>query len=391
MKIATYGKARRRQLIITVLGITFLSFLILVNTADAFLPSEIPNSGSKNRVDFNGAWYIRGNALSQQDKYDEAIRAYDKANEANPYNSNGWSSKRLVRAKLSKVSNPNTPILTHSSTIPNTIIFQQTINPDISSQTTSQIPDPNISFQTTSPMSDTMTKLTASANKYTFGQILTLTATIDTPSQGVKKPSGTVNFIDGTLDIGIANVNSGRAILSTSSLSVGSHSITAQYSGDNNFNPSSSPIFPLMVLDKASPDKQRGSPENSMADTTTELTSMATEYVSGQLITFTAKVDTKAQETEKPSGTVNFIDGETQIGSESINSGQAIFTTSELSADSHSITAQYIGNNNFKPSTSPPFKLTVKKESIFHHPLFTLVCAIIATVVGGFIRTKLRL
>jgi hypothetical protein len=128
-----------------------------------------------------------------------------------------------------------------------------------------------------------------------------------------------------------------------------------------------------------------------MVDTKTRLTSAATEYVSGQLITFTAKVDTTSQETEEPSGTVTFIDGKTQIGAEAVNSGQTILTTSALSVGSHSITAQYIGNNHFKPSTSPTFTLTVKEESIFHHPLFPVACAIIATVVGGFIRTKLRL
>jgi hypothetical protein len=123
----------------------------------------------------------------------------------------------------------------------------------------------------------------------------------------------------------------------------------------------------------------------------TELTCSANQYTFGQTITFTAKVDTTSQETEEPSGTVTFIDGKTQIGAEAVNSGQTILTTSALSVGSHSITAQYIGNNHFKPSTSPTFTLTVKEESIFHHPLFPVACAIIATVVGGFIRTKLRL
>ncbi len=51
-----------------------------------------------------------------------------------------------------------------------------------------------------------------------------------------------------------------------------------------------------------------------------------------------------SQGTEKPLGTVTFIDGNTQIGTEAVNSGQALLTTSVLSVGSHSITAQYIVN-----------------------------------------------
>jgi len=128
--------------------------------------------------------------------------------------------------------------------------------------------------------------------------------------------------------------------------------------------------------------------QNSMSDTSTELTSSANEYTSGQQITFTAKIDTTSQGTEKPSGTVTFIDGNTQIGTETVNSGQAILTTSSLSVGSHSITAQYSGNNNFKPSASSVFTLTVKEESIFKHPLFPVACGIVATVISGIILRK---
>ncbi len=290
----------------------------------------------------------------------------------------------------SQILNPNVP-----SQIPNFNIPSQTPNPITPRKNSGQTPHLSISRQNFSPMSDTMTELTSSANKYTLGQTVTLTAIIGTPSKGVKNPSGTVTFIDGTLAIGTETVNSGQAILATSVLSVGSHSITVQYSGDNNFKPSTSSIFTLVVLDKLGSDQLPGSPENPMVDTKIELTSAATEYVSGQPITFTAKVDTISQGTDKPSGTVTFIDEKTQIGAEAINSGQTILTTSELSVGSHSITAQYSGNNNFKPSTSTVFTLTVKKDSLFHHPLFPMGCGIIATiivtVVGGFIRTKLRL
>jgi hypothetical protein len=95
----------------------------------------------------------------------------------------------------------------------------------------------------------TATELTSSDNPSEFRQSVTLTAKVDTPSQATEKPSGTVTFMDGTTSIGIRDLTSGRATLTTSSLSAGTHSITAEYSGYNNFKSSTSSSFPLTVQD----------------------------------------------------------------------------------------------------------------------------------------------
>jgi hypothetical protein len=95
-----------------------------------------------------------------------------------------------------------------------------------------------------------MTELTSSANKYTSGQSITLTVKVGTTLQGTEKPSGTVTFMDGNTQIGTETVNSGQAILTTSSLPPASHSITAHYSGDNNFKSSTSSVFTLKILNK---------------------------------------------------------------------------------------------------------------------------------------------
>lgn len=93
--------------------------------------------------------------------------------------------------------------------------------------------------------------------------------------------------------------------------------------------------------------------------TVTELSSSDTSSALGQSVTLTAKVDVPPQATEEPSGTVTFIDGNTFIGTVDVNSGEAVLTTSSLSAGSHSIAAKYNGDENFKPSKSSPFALTV--------------------------------
>ncbi|MGA8153356.1 MAG: FG-GAP-like repeat-containing protein [Terriglobales bacterium] len=88
--------------------------------------------------------------------------------------------------------------------------------------------------------------LIASLNPSGFGQSLTFTATV-TP-QGNGTPTGTVNFMDGTTNLGSSLVNgAGVALFATSMLSVGTHSITAAYGGDSNFAPSTSSVLNQVV------------------------------------------------------------------------------------------------------------------------------------------------
>lgn len=75
-----------------------------------------------------------------------------------------------------------------------------------------------------------------------YGQSETITATVAVPSSSTAAlPSeGTVTFSDGGAPLGTSNVTAGVAALTTSTLAVGAHSISASYSGSGNFAPSSS-------------------------------------------------------------------------------------------------------------------------------------------------------
>jgi hypothetical protein len=68
-------------------------------------------------------------------------------------------------------------------------------------------------------------------------------------------------------------------------------------------------------------------------------------------------------------GTVTFKDGVTTIsgcGSQTVSSNQATCTTSALTSGTHSnITAQYNGDGNFDPSTSPAFTQTVTQNGLY--------------------------
>ena len=85
------------------------------------------------------------------------------------------------------------------------------------------------------------------STQITLGQAVTFTATV-APMSGSGIPTGSVTFSDGATQIGTGTLNSsGTATLSTSSLGVGSHSVTAVYSGDTNFSASTSAAVSVTV------------------------------------------------------------------------------------------------------------------------------------------------
>ena len=194
----------------------------------------------------------------------------------------------------------------------------------------------------------TGTALTSATNPSAFGQSVTFTVTVTATSPSTGTPSGSVDFFDGVASIGTVTLNgSGVATLSTSSLSVASHSITAVYAGSANYLTSTSGAVNQVVNNGA---------------TSTAVTSSLSPSLSGNAVTFTATVTVTAPATGTPAGTVNFFDGVTNIGSSSLNgSGQASTTTSALSAGTHSITATYVGNASFATSTSTAITQTVNQ------------------------------
>jgi hypothetical protein len=97
------------------------------------------------------------------------------------------------------------------------------------------------------PLVSTTTTLKASASSITAGTSVTFTATV-APASGTAIPTGTVTFMDGTATLGPGTLNgTGVATYATSSLAVGSHSITAVYGGDTNFSGSTSSAVVVTV------------------------------------------------------------------------------------------------------------------------------------------------
>ncbi|MBZ5699305.1 MAG: Ig-like domain repeat protein [Acidobacteriia bacterium] len=152
-------------------------------------------------------------------------------------------------------------------------------------------------------------------------------------------PTGSVTFLDNGTSIGTSALSGGLVTFTTSSLSVGTHPITAQYSGDSVFSASTSNLVPQIVQG------------TSIRPSATALASTVNPSFAGQSITFIAPVAGSAGGT--PTGNVAFLDNGVQLGTVvAINNGQATFTTSALTAGSHPITAVYAGDANFAGSTS---------------------------------------
>jgi hypothetical protein len=83
----------------------------------------------------------------------------------------------------------------------------------------------------------TTTTLSSSQSTAMVGQSITFTGHVSATSGS---PTGTVRFQDGPTTLGTGTVSGGVATLQTQTLAAGVHNVIAAYSGDSNFNASSS-------------------------------------------------------------------------------------------------------------------------------------------------------
>ncbi len=86
----------------------------------------------------------------------------------------------------------------------------------------------------------TTTSLTASSYAVGYGTPITLTSTVTPSSYATAGPTGVITFTGSQGTIGSAALSNGTATYTVSNLSVGTYSVTANYSGDSNYAASSS-------------------------------------------------------------------------------------------------------------------------------------------------------
>jgi hypothetical protein len=189
----------------------------------------------------------------------------------------------------------------------------------------------------------TSVNLTASPNPSNTGQSVTLTASISVASTA-PAPTGRVDFVDGTTHLGSAPISNGVATLTTTFTTAGSHSLTANYSGDANNAPSSSSVYTQVVNTSSTPTD------------TLKLTLSTNSAVYGQHITLFAQVTGNVS--AAPAGTVTFLDGTTVIGTGPLSQNYAYLVVT-LAVGTHQISATWPGDSNWPAAQSAAISLTV--------------------------------
>lgn len=179
--------------------------------------------------------------------------------------------------------------------------------------------------------------LNPSASSASYGSTITLTANVTGTM-----PSGSVTFKDGGTTLGVVNVAAGVATLTTSTLSVGTHSLSAEYSGDSINNVATSSVATVTI---------------TQVTPALVLSTSATAVTYGGGVTLSATVTGGAS----ASGTVDFLDGSSSLGTVSVSGGSAALTISTLATGTHTISARYSGDTYNAAATSSALTITVGK------------------------------
>ncbi|MGW2001491.1 beta strand repeat-containing protein, partial [Streptomyces tubercidicus] len=194
------------------------------------------------------------------------------------------------------------------------------VQPSLSETTVSSLPDPSVT-----------------------GQPVDITATVSAAEPGAGSPTGTVTFDfgDGTAPV-TAPVTDGTATVSHAwaSTSGSPYALTAAYSGDADFSPSTG--------------TGTGTQTVTPAATTTEVASSPDPSVTGQPVDITATVSAAAPGAGTPTGTVTFDFGDgTPSVTATVTAGVATVshTWTGTAPGPYTITAAYGGDADFSPST----------------------------------------
>jgi len=182
----------------------------------------------------------------------------------------------------------------------------------------------------------------ASSGSIEAGQTITLEAYV-VPVLA----TGTVTFYNGSTALGTATIDSsgsfssGIAQLSTRFSSIGTQTITAQYSGNAFYSANTSAAIAISV-------------SNVLVASSLSLQSSTTTPQYQTSVTLTATVSPSVA-----TGTVTFYNNQTNIGSAAVSAGVATLTTSFAAGGTATVSAIYSGNSNYLTSTSNSITLNV--------------------------------
>jgi sugar lactone lactonase YvrE len=186
--------------------------------------------------------------------------------------------------------------------------------------------------------------LTSSINPTAVNQSTTFTLTITATGPSPITPAGTVTFYSNGVQIGSPVNVTGSGAVGTASLpdsfaTPGSYAITATYT-PTSFTQGGTASLPTQVVGNASSVTLTSSINPSLVGQSTNLTAIITSSA-----TFGAAT-----------GTVQFFDGATSLGTAAVSGAAATLPVSFATAGNHSLTAVYTSTNpNLTGSTSGPY------------------------------------
>jgi hypothetical protein len=247
--------------------------------------------------------------------------------------------------------------------------------------------DPNYSPSTSAPGSfqavyPTQTNLASSASTILDGQPLTVTASVVPSQPASSPPSGTVAFTVNGAPFGTVAVSNSPAQITISSLTAGTTTITAFYSGDSNYWRSYSGTLTETV---------------TPVSTSTSISPSSSSVAQGALVTLTAHITPAAMGAASLTGTVQFTANGSNIGGQNVSNNQAQITTSFSTQGAVQIQATYSGDTNYSASTgtftetvlpsAPDFSIatpSIKAQTVAAGQTATFTNAISVTAQNGF-------
>jgi len=183
--------------------------------------------------------------------------------------------------------------------------------------------------------------VTAPPTAPAYGQPVTITASISSTNSGGSVPTGTVSFLlDGNQTGALIQVVNGQASIPLNSLSGGSHSVGATYSGDDNFAASAGTPIQFTVSKSTSATSMiitGGAINPQSATPGSSISLIATVVQQGAAL---------------PTGTVSFLNGSTVLGTAAISGNTATLVTTTLPTGTLNVVAAYAGDINYAGSNS---------------------------------------
>jgi hypothetical protein len=201
----------------------------------------------------------------------------------------------------------------------------------------------------TTGTSPSATSLAVSPSSVDRGTTVMMHAVVE-PTQGGSAPTGTVSFFVYAYCIGTVDVSNYSAVLNLDSweFAPGKYPITAKYSGDKQYQPSSSPAETMNIT--------------GSTNSQTSLAVSPGSVESGSKVTLTADVQ-PTQGGPSATGTVLFFVDNWYMGSAKLKNTVAAISVSSngMKTGKHTVWAWYLGcvDSNYLPSYSPTESFTV--------------------------------